>query len=165
MQAKEKTVDWVDLNFELRVYPDSVLRDFCEKIMTFDKKLETCADRMFRFMREQNGIGLAAPQIGLLRRIVTVDVDGVEPIMVNPVILATSVSEAHATEGCLSLPDQWYDVKRWYSIEIKAQNIHGKELKFKLKGLGARVLQHEIDHLNGYLICDRGVRREAPDNS
>jgi len=147
-------------DLEVRIFPDAVLRECSDEIYSFDNDLKEFAHHMFSFMIAHNGIGLAAPQIGLLRRIITVDLEKIEKVLINPVILSYSKEKDNEIEECLSIPDQLYDVNRDYSVEISAKNINGKNLHFEIKGLAARVLQHEIDHLDGCLICDKGTKVE-----
>ncbi len=147
-------------NLELRFFPDAVLREHSHEICTFDNNLQEFAQHMFSFMIAHNGIGLAAPQIGLLRRIITVDLENMEKVLINPVILSFSPEKENEAERCLSIPNQLYDISRDFAVEISAKNTEGKNLHFEVAGLAARVLQHEIDHLNGRLICDKGTRVE-----
>ncbi len=143
-------------DLKLRIYPDEILRQTTDKIIIFDKPLRDFADNMFTFMFKNKGIGLAAPQVGILYRIVTVGIKEAEWCLVNPKIVSMSSNKDKKTEGCLSLPDMNYDIKRNFKIEVRARNINGKKLHFEATGFHARVIQHEIDHLNGILICDKG---------
>lgn len=139
----------------LRIFPDKILREYAEPVHTFDKALESFTEQMFAFMTEYKGIGLAASQVGVLYRVITINIEEVERFLINPEILSSSSDHQREEEGCLSIPDKWFDVNRSYEIEVKARNPEGKKLHFKASGLNARVLQHEIDHLNGILICDK----------
>jgi len=141
----------------LRFYPDQVLREVAKDVHTYDTALQWFADQMFVFMKANRGIGLAAPQVGTLYRIVTADVDGVEKCLVNPELLSFIEENDTDTEGCLSIPERLFDVERSLKIEVRARSPQGKGLHFEAEGLAARVLQHEIDHLNGILICDNGT--------
>lgn len=136
---------------------DQVLEKVAKDVHTYDAALQWFAGHMFVFMKANKGIGLAAPQVGALYRIVTADVDGVEKCLVNPEILSSSQEHDTDTEGCLSIPERLFGVERSVKIEVRARGPQGQCLHFEAEGFTARVLQHEIDHLNGILICDRGV--------
>ncbi len=140
----------------LRIYPDTVLQQAADKVSTFGKPLRSFAETMYSFMVEHNGIGLAAPQVGILYRIVTIGLRDITCCLINPEIVSASFDYDTKEEGCLSLPDQTYTVKRNIHIEVRARNIYGGKLHFKAEHLFARVIQHETDHLNGILICDKG---------
>ena len=137
----------------LRLYPDSILRQKAKLVQLFNTVLQDFANDMLVFMEQRDGIGLAAPQVGILQRIVVANI-GEGPIcLINPEIVAGSGTE-NMVEGCLSLPGYTVDVSRNKAIEIQGKNLEGKKIVHKLEGLMARVLQHEIDHLNGTLISD-----------
>jgi len=144
-------------NLALRFYPDQVLRKNSSLVHTFDKALQDFAYKMFSFMQKSKGIGLAAPQVGILYRIITIDSEGMEKFLINPEIINSSSDKNTEQEGCLSLPDQWYNINRFLELEVKARSPEGKKLHFNAQGLNARIIQHEIDHLNGILICDKNV--------
>jgi len=144
-------------DLELRLFPDTILRKHAKPVHTFDKALQGFADQMFAFMKAHGGIGLVAPQVGVLYRVVVIDVEDVDKLLVNPEILSSSSDIQTEIEGCLSLPEQWFDVDRSLTVEVLARSPEGRKLHFEVSGLNARVLQHEIDHLNGILICDKGV--------
>ena len=141
---------------ELRFFPDTILRKHSKPVYTFDKALQGFADQMFAFMKAHRGIGLAAPQVGVLYRIITADVEGEEKLLVNPQILSSSFNIQTEAEGCLSIPNQSYDVDRFLRVEVRARSPEGRRIHFEASGIFARVYQHEIDHLNGILICDKG---------
>ena len=139
----------------LRLYPDSILREKANPVQIFNTVLKDFANDMLFFMKQHEGIGLAAPQVGILQRILVADI-GESPIcLVNPEIVTGSGTE-NMIEGCLSLPGYEVDVNRNTWIEIRGKNLKGKRVDYELEGLLARVLQHEVDHLNGILICDYG---------
>ena len=138
---------------KLRIYPDLILRNKAALVKSFDRILEEFAAEMLNFMRTHGGIGLAAPQVGIKRRIIGADI-GENPVsIVNPEIVSFSDWD-FMTEGCLSLPGVNVDIQRMSYLEVRGQNPRGKDIYIKTDGLPARVLQHEIDHLNGVLICD-----------
>jgi peptide deformylase len=142
---------------ELLIYPDHILKKTANAVDTYDRALQWLANQMFVFMRANRGIGMAASQVGVLSRIITVDIEGIEKCLVNPEIVSCCLETVTDTEGCLSLPSRLFDVKRYLRIEVRARCPEGKSLHFEASGLAARVLQHEIDHLNGRLICDHGT--------
>lgn len=132
---------------------EDILRKKCREVTAFDDKLWVLLDDMLETMKDANGVGLAAPQVGILRRVVVIDV-GEGPIeLVNPVI--TSVKgKQREVEGCLSVPGQWGYVTRPAKVKVTAQNRYGKEIKVEGTEMLARALCHEIDHLNGIIFTD-----------
>lgn len=132
---------------------DDVLKKKCREVTVFDDKLWVLLDDMLETMNAANGVGLAAPQVGILRRVAVIDV-GEGPIeLINPVI--TSVrGKQREVEGCLSAPGQWGYVTRPAKVKVTALNRYGKEFKIEGTELLARALCHEIDHLNGTVFLD-----------
>ncbi len=152
---------------QLRYYGDPVLRKRAEPVTAIADAERQLADQMLMTLRAVgNGIGLAATQVGALKRLIIIDIgelDGIEyePIVLfNPEILSTE-GEAVAEEGCLSIPALTADVKRPEQVVVSGLNIEQETLRIEADGLLARVLQHEIDHLNGVLFIDRlsGLKR------
>ena len=141
----------------LRIYPDPVLSEVCKPVKLFDKRIQDFVERMHAFMVKNSGIGLAAPQVGVLSRIIVVDTKEIRLCLINPKSEPVSNDYDIKMEGCLSLPDQVFKVNRHFTIEVKGKNAYGKSFHFKAVDLTARVIQHEIDHLDGRLICDTGV--------
>ncbi len=140
-------------------YPNPLLRNVSEKVEVFDKDLQAFLSEMARAMYRYDGIGLAAPQVGVNKRIIVVDVGKGLLKLVNPVILEVSGEEDVMEEGCLSIPGVYVKVKRKIGfIRFKAQDGTGKERIWTGKGLLARVIQHEVDHLDGVLMIDRAER-------
>ena len=137
----------------LRLYPDSILRKKAVPVQLFNTVLQDFANDMLFFMEQHEGIGLAAPQVGILQRIVVADIGDGAICLVNPEIVAGSGTE-DMNEGCLSLPGYTVDINRNKSIKIRGKTLKGEKTVLELDGLLARVLQHEVDHLNGTLICD-----------
>lgn len=137
----------------LVLYPDSVLREVCHPIEKYDSALRDIADEMLGLMRYHQGIGLAAPQVGLRHRLI---VCGIE----DQLFALTNYEVKDATEprdfveGCLSLPGVQVNVRRPERIRVTGYDVQGQRRSFGATGLWARVLQHELDHLNGVLICD-----------
>jgi peptide deformylase len=143
----------------LRLYGDPVLRQKAVDVTIFDRNLAQLAETMFEVMYENDGIGLAANQVGLLSRLIVLDVslddeNRVRMALANPRIL-TRAGEDTAEEGCLSIPDVRADVTRPDVLTVEAESLDGKTIRFEAEGLLARAIQHEIDHLDGVLFIDR----------
>ncbi len=135
------------------IYPNKKLRKKSEKIKIFDYKLKNIIKNMFDTMYHFNGIGLAAIQININKSIIIVDFKKKKKILINPKIIKKSGSII-TQEGCLSIPNFFYYIKRHNKIYVKAKNIKGKIIKFKSKGLLSVCIQHEIDHTKGKLFID-----------
>ena len=137
-------------------YP--VLRKKSRPVVNFDEKLWTLLDDMKETLKKADGAGLAAVQVGILRRAVIVDVGDGKPLeLINPEIVETS-GEQEGQEGCLSLPGKWGVVRRPEFVKVRAQNRKGQWCMFKGEGLKARCFCHEIDHLDGIVFTDRAKR-------
>lgn len=137
---------------------DDILRKVCRTQLTFDDRLALTLDDMADTMYEAEGVGLAAPQIGILRRYCVVDVgDGIIEL-VNPVIEKQSGSQS-GEEGCLSIPGRYEEVERPMKVTVRAQDRNGKNFKITADGFKARALCHEIDHLDGILYIDK-IKKE-----
>lgn len=135
--------------------PDPVLRGVALEVPKFGKKQMLLIDDMIRIMKKANGVGLAAPQVGLLQRIIVVAPDGMRPAaLVNPRIVKAE-GEYIGQEGCLSIPGLYGDVTRAEYVEVEALDRRGREVTFELEGMPAKVVQHEIDHLDGILFIDK----------
>ncbi|MCF0237878.1 MAG: peptide deformylase [Sphaerochaetaceae bacterium] len=135
---------------------EEVLRQKCEKVTKFDHSLEILVDAMYDTLAEADGVGLAAPQVGVDQRLFIVSLDdGTQKTFINPEILETSVETGPYNEGCLSVPGVYHDVIRPLEVTVFAQDVQGKSFTLKASGLLARVIQHETDHLNGLLFTDR----------
>ena len=133
---------------EIRKYDDPVLYKVCRSVEKFDERLWELLDDMAETMYEANGVGLAAPRVGILRRVVVIDVgDGIIEL-VNPRILRTAGKET-TSEGCLSFPGEYGLVERPTEVEIEAQDRHGKSFRMTGHDLLARAFCHETDHLDG----------------
>ncbi|MBO5872724.1 MAG: peptide deformylase [Clostridia bacterium] len=133
---------------------DDILRKVCRTQMNFDDRLATILDDMAETMYNADGVGLAAPQIGILRRYCVIDVGEGIIELVNPVIEATE-GEQEDQEGCLSFPGEYGIVRRPMKVTVRAQDRHGKSFTITGEGLLARALCHEIDHLDGIVYKDR----------
>lgn len=137
----------------LVLYPDDLLRSVCQPVERFDSSLRDLADEMLRLMGHYSGIGLAAPQVGLRQRLVVCGIQGRLVALTNLQIRDAS-EPRNFLEGCLSLPGVRVAVRRPERIRFTGYDLHGKRRSFGAAGLWARVVQHELDHLNGVLICD-----------
>ena len=137
---------------------DPVLREEATAIDAVDEAVRTLARDMFDTMYEADGVGLAAPQVGITRRLIVVDPreEGVTPrALVNPRVVETGSETERAEEGCLSIPGLRDVVERAATVTVEALDLDGETLRLEAEGLHARVLLHEIDHLNGVLFVDR----------
>ena len=134
---------------------DPILRKKSRPVVKFDEKLWTLLDDMKDTLKKADGVGLAAVQVGILRRVVIVDVGDGKPVeLINPEIVEES-GEQEGQEGCLSLPGKWGIVKRPDFVKVRAQNRKGQWCMHKGEGLKARCFCHEIDHLDGIVFTDR----------
>jgi peptide deformylase len=152
---------------QIRQFGDPVLRTPALEIGVFDEALTDEAERMVAIMMDARGVGLAAPQVGSLRRLVVIrtgdEGEGVVALC-NPRITWRSEEEEVDSEGCLSIGEISVDVARATAIRVEAQDVRGRPLELAPDGFAARVIQHELDHLDGVLILDRTPaeqRREA----
>ncbi|MFA5570307.1 MAG: peptide deformylase [Sphaerochaetaceae bacterium] len=136
---------------------DEVLREKTTRVTEFDNALALLVDAMFDTMVEADGIGLAAPQVGVSKRLFVIDTrqEHQKYVFINPEILQMSPEEGSHEEGCLSIPGVYADVIRPLEITIQAQDLKGKAFTLHADGLLARAIQHELDHLNGVLFIDR----------
>ena len=137
-------------------YPDDFLRKRTRKVTDFESaEVSRLILDMQKIIEEAKGIGLAAPQVGSDLRICLINVDSELLILVNPEIKSYSRKKETAEEGCLSFPGKFLPIERSLKVKVKAQHLSGKKIKIKAEGLLARVMQHEIDHLDGVLFIDR----------
>ena len=135
---------------------DPVLRKTSRTVLNFDERLATLIDDMKDTMYDADGVGLAAPQVGILRRVCVIDI-GEGPLeLVNPVIIETE-GEQQETEGCLSLPGNYKTTSRPAKVKVRAQNRNGDTVIFEGEGLLARAFCHELDHLDGVLFIDKAI--------
>ena len=139
----------------IRQYGDSVLRMKARDVETFDDDLERLVERMTALMHEASGVGLAATQVGVLRRLFVFVDDGEDRVIVNPVITQSSREIELDDEGCLSLRDVLVPVERPTNVTIEGVDAKGEPVKLELEPPSSRVVQHELDHLDGVLIIDR----------
>ncbi len=144
------------LGLEIRKYGDPILRQKCEEIGGITDEVRSLAKNMLKAMYRDNGVGLAAPQIGEKGRIIVVDVGQGPFSLVNPKILEKSAEKESDYEGCLSLPKVTLKIERAKRVEIEGYLLEqGQRVKIKAEGLLARAFQHEVDHLDGALIIDK----------
>ncbi len=155
-----------DKNLILVIEPDPILHQVSEKIEEITSELNNTLDKMCKIMEQFDGIGLAAPQVGILKRMIVIDVETIareekQPLppkryikIINPEIVSMSKETCIKEEGCLSLPTIYYTVERPEKISIKYFDENGKELNLEADGLLARCIEHEIDHLNGKIFTD-----------
>jgi peptide deformylase len=146
----------------VRKFGDPVLRATALPVERFDEELRVEVAQMGELMHDALGVGLAATQLGVLHRVLVFRayVDDQITALVNPVLEWTSEELEPGQEGCLSLPGVHVEVERHVRLRVRAQDEHGEERELEAEGLEARIIQHEIDHLNGVLVLDR-ISREA----
>src|SRR3954468_1867643 len=144
----------------VRKYGDPVLRSRALEIERFDDSLADEVRRMGKLMHDAYGIGLAATQVGAMHRLLVyrTELEGSVAALVNPVLEWSSKEKETSEEGCLSLPGVGVDVERPVHVRVSAQDEYGKRILVEASGLEARVIQHEMDHLDGVLILDRTSR-------
>ena len=147
---------------EIRILGDPVLRTEAEPVGGFDDALRELVEDMFETMYHAEGIGLAAPQIGISRRVMVVDVRDPEEqggagqiALINPEVVEASPDTERSSEGCLSIPGLEEVVERPFAVTVQGLDPHGEPVRIEAGGLLARALQHEIDHLDGVLFLDR----------
>ncbi len=138
----------------IRHLPDTVLRQKAKRVSTTDSSIQRLIDDMVETMRQANGVGLAAPQVGVSLRVVVIQMPGEEPItIINPKMVKRA-GEREVIEGCLSIPGYTGEIKRSVSVTVKGQNRQGQAIRLKATDLMAEALEHELDHLNGILYID-----------
>lgn len=151
---------------QLKYYPDEVLMKKAKKVTRIDAQVRKLAQDMLDTMYENNGVGLAAPQVGVSQRIMVIDVSGAEEpnrpiVFINPQVTSKE-GELVGLEGCLSFPGVFFEVKRANRIVVRYQNLSGKEVKLEAEGdLLCRAIQHEVDHLDGEVFIDKAVSKLA----
>jgi len=144
---------------EVLHYPDSRLAEKSKPVEEITEEIKELAEAMVKTMYEEDGVGLAAPQVGALHRLVVIDVSGPEVrndliTLINPEIISKDGS-CDSEEGCLSVPGYRAKVKRAETVTVKAQDLDGNDVTIEAEGLLAICLQHEIDHLDGVLFIDK----------
>lgn len=148
----------------IRTVGDEVLRKRAKEVKLFNQKLEVLVEDMVDTMYESNGVGLAAPQVGVLKRVFVIDVgEGVE-VFINPEIIEMSEETQKDIEGCLSIPGERGYVIRPQRVKVKTLTLEGTERLVEAEGLFARAICHENDHLNGQLYIDIMEDEEVPED-
>jgi peptide deformylase len=139
----------------IRTLPDPVLRQKAKRVKTIDGSIQKLIANMLETVHADTGrAGLAAPQVGISLRVIVIDIPGAENIvLINPEIVKRS-GERSVTEGCLSVPGYYGEIKRAKSVTAKGRDASGKEIRIKANDLLAQALEHEVDHLNGMLYVD-----------
>ncbi len=143
---------------------DSILRKKSKEVKIFDDKLEELLDDMASTMLKYNGVGIAGPQVGVLKRVVIVNINNLFLELVNPEII-NQQGQTIEKEGCLSVPNVTGKVKRPKQVTVKAQDRYGNNFTITGENWLARCLCHEIDHLNGILFIDKMIKEEKKDNN
>ena len=138
----------------IRKLGDDILRKKCRPVDSVDGKITTLLDDLADTMRHANGVGLAAPQVGILKRVVVIDIGDGLIELINPEIIDQKGSITDV-EGCLSVPGKWGTVTRPEVVTVKALDRNGKEITIKGKGMLAKALCHELDHLDGVVFVDK----------
>ena len=139
---------------EIRTKDDEILTKVCKEVKVFDKKLGILIDDMYDTMKKHDGVGLAAPQVGILKRVVVIDVGDERIELVNPVIIAESGKQV-GPEGCLSVPGVFGEVERPNKVTVRAQDRNGNFFEKSGTELLARAFCHELEHLEGKLFLER----------
>ena len=138
----------------IRVVPEPVLRQKSKRVKLIDSSIQRLIGNMLETMHSASGVGLAAPQVGTLLRVIVIAIPREDDIaLINPEVVRRA-GERLVTEGCLSIPGYFGEIKRAESVRVKGRNLNGKEIRIKANELLAQALEHEIDHLNGVLYID-----------
>jgi peptide deformylase len=143
---------------DIRMFGDPVLKTRAAPVETFDDALAHLAVEMLTTMREHEGVGLAANQVGRLKRVLVAATEDEEYVIVNPLVEEVAETKEKAIEGCLSIPDIQVEVERPTAVTVSGRDAAGAPLRIEASGLLARIFQHEMDHLDGVLILDRTDR-------
>jgi len=138
----------------IRTYPDPVLRRAAAPVEQIDDEIRVICERMVEAMLRANGVGLAAPQIGISKQIIVLDVEGEFHILINPELVSVEGAPETLVEGCLSVPGPHAEVTRYERATVAGTTLNGERVEITGEGLLARAIQHEIDHLNGRLFLD-----------
>ncbi len=140
---------------EIKKYPNPILKKRTEKVKEITPEIKELIFNMKETLRAEKGIGLAAPQVGISKKVIIINAGQDYAAFINPRTINKSFKKVKGEEGCLSFPKLWLEIKRHKEIRVKALNEDGKEILLKAEGFSARVFQHEIDHLNGVLFFQR----------
>jgi peptide deformylase len=147
------------LALDIRTFGDPVLKTRAAAVEIFDDSLARLTEDMLATMRENDGVGLAANQVGRLRRVLVASVEDEDYVIVNPILSDRSETTEKGQEGCLSIPGINVEVDRPTAVTVTGQDASGEPLRIEAQDMLARVLQHEVDHLDGVLILDRTDRQ------
>jgi len=144
----------------IRIFGDPILRERASEVTVFDDALRRLADDLLATMRDAAGAGLAATQVGVLKRLFTWETPDAHGAVVNPDVVEVSEEIQEGEEGCLSFPGLFYPTKRPLRARLSAVDVHGDRLSLEGEGLRARIFLHELDHLNGILFIDHLARHD-----
>lgn len=142
---------------QVRTRGDEILGKVCKQVKVFDEKLGILLDDMYETMIKYDGVGIAGPQVGILKRVAVVDVGEGKIELINPQIIEATGTQC-GSEGCLSVPGVFGDVERPNFVIVKAQDRNGEEFTVKGEGFLARAFCHELDHLDGHLFTEKVIR-------
>jgi len=145
--------------FKIRKFGDPVLREKASQVKEINFEIKNLVENLDKIRRDVQGIGIAATQVGILKRIFLYDLGEGTVVCINPRIVSQE-GKLVAEEGCLSLPGVTIPIKRAEKVKLRAFDLAGNKIEATFEGLAARVIQHEIDHLNGILIIDRATKKE-----
>ena len=148
---------------DIRKFGDPVLKTRAAPVETFDDSLARLTEEMLATMREKDGVGLAANQVGRLKRVLVASVEDEDFVIVNPVLSDVSETTEPGQEGCLSIPGINVEVERANAVTVTGQDASGEPVRLEARDMLARVFQHEVDHLDGVLILDRTDRQSRKD--
>ncbi len=138
--------------------PNEILSKKSEEVLIIDKSIKKIVKNMYETMKKHNGIGLAAVQVGILKRIVVIEIEDIKLDLINPRIISFSEKKTPMVEGCLSVPKNTYEVERPESVVVEYTDLNNIKQVIEATGLLSKCLQHEIDHLNGITIINRGIK-------
>lgn len=140
---------------DIRTFGDPVLRKKAKPVQVIDRQIKDICKSMVEVVMREKGLGLAAPQIGISKRIFVLDIEDEFHILINPELIEASQEVEETKEGCLSIPGVYADVARSTRVVVEGQNLSGERVRLEGEGMIARAIQHEMDHLNGTLLLDR----------
>ncbi|MFH1714263.1 MAG: peptide deformylase [Candidatus Nealsonbacteria bacterium] len=142
-------------NMEVVKYPSPILRKKAEEVSEITPEIKKLVEEMVQVLEKEKGSGLAAPQIGISKRVIVFETGEGTAALINPKIIKKGKDKFIDTEGCLSFPGLWLKIKRPRTIEVEATDLKGEKVKLSAEYMVARILQHELDHLDGVLFTDR----------
>lgn len=140
---------------EIRTEGEKILHKKAKRVDKIDDKIRNIASNMVDVMFKNSGVGLSGNQVGILKRIIIVLINNEPKVMINPEIIFNSVEKTEEIEGCLSFPNQFHNIERFNSVTVKYRNLSGHPMLETHKGLSARIIQHEIDHLDGIVFTEK----------